>query len=162
MFSGGTAIFQETGERVTNEPTDLAASTMKVRVAAPPERERCLLFYKIWISKGQNDEFGPSSVHSIFLFLSSLCRRAHSEQQFFLFVFVLRLSALPHHEQKKDKKKEEEEEVVGCALLRVFNFSISALVLVTVTVLHSPFPCHRLVVCTCSVFHRARAASRLP
>ena len=63
VLSSGTTKFQEMGERMTNELTTLATSTMKIKVVAPPERkhtvsiERSILsslstFLQVWISKG--------------------------------------------------------------------------------------------------------------
>ena len=70
-------------------------------------------------------------------------------------------AAQPHTREKEkgssneeEGKENEEGGSVGCApfVCSIFYLSVfwSAFVLVTVTVLHIPFRCHRLVVCTCS------------
>ena len=75
VLSSGTTMFQEIGERMTNELTTLATSTMKIRVVAPPEREhtvsieRSILsslstFLEVWISKSEYDGSCPSRTSS--------------------------------------------------------------------------------------------------
>ena len=72
VLSSGTTMFQEIGERMTNELTTLATSTMKIKVVAPPERkhiERSILsslstILQVWISKGEYDGSCPSRTSS--------------------------------------------------------------------------------------------------
>merc|ERR1719389_995937 len=74
VLSGGTTMFQGIGERMTKELTALAPSTMKIKVVAPPERKYSVwiggsilsslsTFQRMWISKGEYDESGPTIVH---------------------------------------------------------------------------------------------------
>ena len=74
VLSGGTTMFPGIAERMTKELTSLAPSTMKIKVVAPPERKYSVwiggsilaslsTFQKMWISKAEYDEAGPSIVH---------------------------------------------------------------------------------------------------
>merc|ERR1712054_632408 len=74
VLSGGTTMFSGIGERMTKELTQLAPSTMKVKIIAPPERKYSVwiggsilaslsTFQQMWISKEEYDESGPSIVH---------------------------------------------------------------------------------------------------
>jgi len=74
VLSGGTTMFTGIGERMTKELTSLAPSTMKIKVVAPPERKYSVwiggsilsslsTFQKMWISKSEYDESGPTIVH---------------------------------------------------------------------------------------------------
>eukprot|EP00746_Dinoflagellata_sp_MGD_P158992 gnl/MRDRNA2_/MRDRNA2_86610_c1_seq8.p1 gnl/MRDRNA2_/MRDRNA2_86610_c1~~gnl/MRDRNA2_/MRDRNA2_86610_c1_seq8.p1 ORF type:complete len:378 (+),score=70.71 gnl/MRDRNA2_/MRDRNA2_86610_c1_seq8:79-1212(+) len=74
VLSGGTTMFQGIGERMTKELTELAPSTMKIKVIAPPERKYSVwiggsilsslsTFQQMWISKQEYDESGPTIVH---------------------------------------------------------------------------------------------------
>jgi actin-related protein len=74
VLSGGTTMFQGTGERMTKELTALAPSTMKIKVVAPPERKYSVwiggsilsslsTFQQMWITKQEYDESGPTIVH---------------------------------------------------------------------------------------------------
>eukprot|EP01084_Bolivina_argentea_P316785 549188_1 len=74
VLSGGTTMFPGIGERMTKELTNLAPSTMKIKVVAPPERKYSVwiggsilaslsTFQQMWISKAEYDESGPSIVH---------------------------------------------------------------------------------------------------
>jgi len=74
VLSGGTTMFPGISERITKELTALAPSTMKIKVIAPPERKYSVwiggsilaslsTFQKMWISKAEYDEAGPSIVH---------------------------------------------------------------------------------------------------
>jgi len=74
VLSGGTTMFQGIGERMTKELTQLAPSTMKIKVVAPPERKYSVwiggsilsslsTFQQMWISKEEYDTSGPSIVH---------------------------------------------------------------------------------------------------
>ena len=92
VLSSGTTTFQCTFEKITKELTALApysSESARYGLDLP-----CLLTFQIWISKGEYDESGPSSVH---YFLSSPCWRAHFGTTVFIFCFCV-LSALPHHE----------------------------------------------------------------
>mmetsp|Transcript_39265 Transcript_39265/g.94075 ORF Transcript_39265/g.94075 Transcript_39265/m.94075 type:complete len:377 (+) Transcript_39265:71-1201(+) len=74
VLSGGTTMFPGISERMTKELTNLAPSTMKIKVVAPPERKYSVwiggsilsslsTFQQMWISKGEYDESGPTIVH---------------------------------------------------------------------------------------------------
>jgi len=74
VLSGGTTMFPGISERMTKELTNLAPSTMKIKVVAPPERKYSVwiggsilsslsTFQQMWISKAEYDEAGPSIVH---------------------------------------------------------------------------------------------------
>lgn len=74
VLSGGTSMFPGIADRVTNEITTLAPSSIKVKVIAPPERKYSVwiggsilaslsTFQQMWISKQEYDESGPSIVH---------------------------------------------------------------------------------------------------
>jgi actin-related protein len=74
VMSGGTTMFPGIAERMTKELTNLAPSTMKIKVVAPPERKYSVwiggsilaslsTFQQMWISKAEYDESGPSIVH---------------------------------------------------------------------------------------------------
>lgn len=74
VLSGGSSMFNGIAERLTNEITALAPSTMRVKVVAPPERKylswiggsilaSLSTFQQMWITKEEYDESGPSIVH---------------------------------------------------------------------------------------------------
>ncbi len=74
VLSGGTTMFEGIGSRLTNELSNLAAPSMRVKVIAPPERKYAVWiggsilsslpsFEQMWISKQEYDESGPSIVH---------------------------------------------------------------------------------------------------
>lgn len=74
VLSGGTTMYEGIGERMTKELTELAPSTMGIKVIAPPERKFSVwiggsilsslsTFQNMWISKEEYDESGPSIVH---------------------------------------------------------------------------------------------------
>mmetsp|Transcript_2757 Transcript_2757/g.17193 ORF Transcript_2757/g.17193 Transcript_2757/m.17193 type:complete len:378 (-) Transcript_2757:474-1607(-) len=74
VLSGGTTMFPGIAERLTKEITNLAPSSMKVKVVAPPERKYSVFmggsilaslstFQQLWISKQDYEEAGPSIVH---------------------------------------------------------------------------------------------------
>eukprot|EP01147_Barroeca_monosierra_P004598 gene4600-6781_t len=74
ILSGGNTLFPGIADRMKEEITALAPSTMKIKIIAPPERK-----YSVWIggsifaslsdfpqmliSKAEYDESGPSIVH---------------------------------------------------------------------------------------------------
>jgi len=75
VLSGGSTMFPGVAERMTKEISVLAPSTMKVKVAAPPERKWSVwiggsilaslsTFQQMWVTKAEYDDFGPSVVHS--------------------------------------------------------------------------------------------------
>jgi actin-related protein len=81
VMSGGTTMFPGIADRMQKEIVNLAPSTMKVKIIAPPERKYSVwiggsilsslsTFQQMWISKEEYDESGPSIVHrkSIFNF----------------------------------------------------------------------------------------------
>ncbi|KAL4579786.1 hypothetical protein LXL04_015951 [Taraxacum kok-saghyz] len=74
LLSGGSTMFPGIADRMSKEITALAPSSMKIKVVAPPERKYSVwiggsilaslnTFQKLWISKGEYDESGPSIVH---------------------------------------------------------------------------------------------------
>ena len=74
VMSGGTTMYPGIPERLNKEVTQLAPSTMKIKVVAPPERKYSVwiggsilaslsTFQQMWISKSEYDESGPSIVH---------------------------------------------------------------------------------------------------
>lgn len=74
LLSGGSTMFPGIAERMTKEMTILAPRTAKIRVIAPPVRKYSAwiggsilaslsTFGKMWISKQEYEECGPSIVH---------------------------------------------------------------------------------------------------
>ena len=74
VLSGGTTMFPGIADRMSKEITQLAPSSMKIKVVAPPERKYSVwiggsilsslsTFQQMWISKQEYDESGPSIVH---------------------------------------------------------------------------------------------------
>jgi len=74
VLSGGTTMFPGVAERMSKEITNLAPSTMKIKIIAPPERKYSVwiggsilaslsTFQQMWISKAEYEESGPSIVH---------------------------------------------------------------------------------------------------
>jgi len=74
VMSGGTTMFEGIAERMTKELTNLAPSSMKIKVVAPPERKYSVwiggsilaslsTFQQMWISKDEYEESGPGIVH---------------------------------------------------------------------------------------------------
>uniref|UniRef100_A0ACD5YV24 Uncharacterized protein n=1 Tax=Avena sativa TaxID=4498 RepID=A0ACD5YV24_AVESA len=75
VLSGGTTMIPGFADRMTKEITALAPSDVRVNVVAPPERKYSTwiggsilaslgTFQKMWISKSEYDESGPSIVHN--------------------------------------------------------------------------------------------------
>lgn len=73
-MSGGTTMFPGIPERLSKELTNLAPSTMKIKVVAPPERKFSVwiggsilsslsTFQAMWITRSEYDESGPTIVH---------------------------------------------------------------------------------------------------
>jgi actin-related protein len=74
VMSGGTTMFEGIADRMTKELTNLAPSSMKIKVVAPPERKYSVwiggsilaslsTFQQMWISKEEYEESGPCIVH---------------------------------------------------------------------------------------------------
>ena len=74
VLSGGTTMFPQIDERLTKELTALVASSVKVKIVAPPERKYSVwiggsilsslsTFAEMWITKDEYDESGPGIVH---------------------------------------------------------------------------------------------------
>ncbi|KAJ6798194.1 actin-like [Iris pallida] len=74
VLSGGSTMLPGIVDRMTKEITALAPSSMKIKVVAHPERKYSVwiggsllaslnTFQKMWISKGEYDEYGSSIVH---------------------------------------------------------------------------------------------------
>jgi len=74
VLSGGTTMYPGIADRMEKEIKNLAPSTMKIKIVAPPERKYSVwiggsilaslaTFQQMWISKQEYDESGPSIVH---------------------------------------------------------------------------------------------------
>ena len=74
VLSGGSTMFPGTADRMQKEICNLAPSSMKIKVIAPPERKYSVwiggsilaslsTFQQMWISKQEYDESGPAIVH---------------------------------------------------------------------------------------------------
>jgi actin-related protein len=74
VLSGGTTMFPGIADRMQKELVNLAPSTIKIKIIAPPERKYSVwiggsilsslsTFQQMWISKEEYDESGPSIVH---------------------------------------------------------------------------------------------------
>jgi actin-related protein len=74
VLSGGTTMFPGIDDRLTKEISALAASSVKVKIVAPPERKYSVwiggsilsslsTFAEMWITKDEYDESGPGIVH---------------------------------------------------------------------------------------------------
>ncbi|XP_070580864.1 actin-1-like [Ptychodera flava] len=74
VLSGGTSMYPGIADRMQKEMTSLAPGSMKIRIVAPPERKYSVwiggsilasltTFQRLWISKQEYDECGPSIVH---------------------------------------------------------------------------------------------------
>eukprot|EP01125_Pyxidicula_operculata_P022609 TRINITY_DN93_c0_g1_i4.p1 TRINITY_DN93_c0_g1~~TRINITY_DN93_c0_g1_i4.p1 ORF type:complete len:376 (+),score=100.89 TRINITY_DN93_c0_g1_i4:2189-3316(+) len=74
VLSGGTTMFAGIADRMQKELVNLAPSTMKIKIIAPPERKYSVwiggsilaslsTFQQMWISKEEYDESGPAIVH---------------------------------------------------------------------------------------------------
>lgn len=74
VMSGGSTMFPNIAERLSNDLLELAPKSVKVKVVAPPERQYSVwiggsilsslsTFQQMWVSKGEYEEMGPSVVH---------------------------------------------------------------------------------------------------
>ncbi|KAL6416189.1 actin, gamma [Ilyonectria robusta] len=74
IMSGGTTMYPGIADRMQKEITNLAPSSMKVKVIASPERKYSVwiggsilaslsTFQQMWITKQEYDESGPAIVH---------------------------------------------------------------------------------------------------
>lgn len=74
VLSGGTTSLPNIPERIQNEITKFAPSTMKIKVVAPSERKYSVwiggsilaslsTFQQLWVTKDEYSEYGPSVVH---------------------------------------------------------------------------------------------------
>ncbi|KAL8058608.1 hypothetical protein ABFX02_03G030300 [Erythranthe guttata] len=74
VLSGGSTMFRGIADRLCNEIEALSPSSVKIKVVAPPERKcnvwiggsilaSLTTFQKMWISKGEYEEFGRAIVH---------------------------------------------------------------------------------------------------
>jgi len=74
VLSGGTTMFPGIADRMQKELVNLAPSTIKIKILAPPERKYSVwiggsilaslsTFGEMWISKEEYDESGPAIVH---------------------------------------------------------------------------------------------------
>ncbi|XP_022656860.1 actin, cytoplasmic 3-like [Varroa jacobsoni] len=74
VLSGGTTMYPGIADRMYKEISNLAPSTMKIKIIAPPERKYSVwiggsilaslsTFQQMWITKQEYDDCGPSIVH---------------------------------------------------------------------------------------------------
>jgi actin-related protein len=74
VLSGGSTMYPGIADRMQKEITNLAPSTMKTKIIAPPERKYSVwiggsilaslsTFQTMWITKAEYDESGPTIVH---------------------------------------------------------------------------------------------------
>jgi len=74
VMSGGTTMFTGVSERLQKEISNLAPSSMSIKIVAPPERKYSVwiggsilaslsTFEDMWVTKDEYDESGPSIVH---------------------------------------------------------------------------------------------------
>jgi actin-related protein len=74
VLSGGSTMYRGLPERLSKEVTRMAPSSMRIRIAAPPERKYSVwiggsilaslsTFQSMWMRKEDYDEVGPSLVH---------------------------------------------------------------------------------------------------
>jgi len=74
VMSGGTTMFDKMADRLQKEVTNLAPSSMQIKIVAPPERKYSVwiggsilaslsTFEEMWVTKDEYDESGPSIVH---------------------------------------------------------------------------------------------------
>merc|ERR1711931_68416 len=74
VLSGGTTMYAGIADRMQKEITQLAPSTVKIKIIAPPERKYSVwiggsilaslsAFQAMWITKEEYDESGPGIVH---------------------------------------------------------------------------------------------------
>jgi len=74
VMSGGTTMFDKMSDRLQKEVTNLAPSSMQIKIVAPPERKYSVwiggsilaslsTFEEMWVTKDEYDESGPSIVH---------------------------------------------------------------------------------------------------
>ncbi|VDM36061.1 unnamed protein product [Hydatigera taeniaeformis] len=79
VLAGGSSMFRNLKSRLTREIGTIAQSTFKVNVSAPPEGGKysswlggsilasLSTFQKMWITKQEYNEYGPTIVHRKFL-----------------------------------------------------------------------------------------------
>jgi actin-related protein len=74
ILSGGSTLFEGMGERMWQEMHQLAPSTNRIKILAPPERKYSVwlggsilaslsTFQTMWINKQEYDESGPAIIH---------------------------------------------------------------------------------------------------
>jgi actin-related protein len=74
ILAGGSTLFEGMGERIWQELHQLAPSTHKIKILAPPERKFSVwlggsilaslsTFQTMWINKQEYDDSGPSIIH---------------------------------------------------------------------------------------------------
>ena len=74
VMLGGSTMYTGIDDRLSKELTELAPSTMKIKVVAPPERKFSVwiggsilsslsTFQTMWITKSEYEDSGPSIVH---------------------------------------------------------------------------------------------------
>jgi actin-related protein len=74
VLAGGSTMFAGMADRMGKELMALAPTAMKIKIVAPPERKNAAWiggsifaaltsFEKVWITREEYDEHGPSIVH---------------------------------------------------------------------------------------------------
>ncbi|CAL4092943.1 unnamed protein product [Meganyctiphanes norvegica] len=74
VMSGGSTMYPGVADRMQKEVTNMAPSTIKIKIIAPPERKYSVwiggsilaslsTFQEMWITKEEYDESGPGIVH---------------------------------------------------------------------------------------------------
>ena len=74
VMSGGTTMFEGISERLSKEVVNLAPSSMRIKVIAPPERKFSVwiggsilsslsTFQTMWITKAEYEDTGAAIVH---------------------------------------------------------------------------------------------------
>merc|ERR1711879_640159 len=77
VLSGGSTLFPNIKERLTQEIAAEAPASVKVNVTAPPERKYLVwiggsilaslsTFQNVWLTRAEYDEYGPEIVHRKF------------------------------------------------------------------------------------------------
>ncbi|KAI3609273.1 cytoplasmic 1 [Moniliophthora roreri] len=90
VLSGGSTMYPGLADRMQKELGDLAPSSVKVRIVAPPERKYSVwiggsilaslsTFQNLWVTKQEYDESGPGIVHRTPSALASATTPTHTD-----------------------------------------------------------------------------------
>ncbi len=74
VLSGGSTMFEGIGDRLNKEISELASTSVKIKIVAPPERKYSVwiggsilaslsTFQNMWITKAEFEESDPIIVH---------------------------------------------------------------------------------------------------